>query len=118
MTDERNAGDESDRLYVCWDLQADDVAGALDSGRRMTVESVSDVALRAGESSEPVAGDAEGSVFRVEMPPDIETMRRADPTLALTWRRALRDSLSPVLQSGGRILGLDVHGSYVVRRGR
>ena len=89
MEDELNAGGESDRLLVRWELGGDAGGAAVDEtaspGRRL-----------------------------VATPEDIEVLRRSDPGEALGWRSRLRRELEPLLSSGGRILGFTQGGDYVV----
>ncbi len=74
MTDEINAGDDSDRLFVYWDL----------SGRP----------AKSAPSSEAIA---------VELPEDIEALRRTDLSAAKLWRTKTRDALEPLLAKGWTI---------------
>lgn len=79
MTDEINAGDDSDRLFVYWDL--------------------------AGSSS-PEANSAETispKAISVEIPEDIETLRRTNLTQAKLWRSKTRETLHPLMAQGWTI---------------
>jgi len=79
MTDEINAGDDSDRLFVYWDL--------------------------AGSSS-PEANSAETispKAISVEIPEDIETLRRTDLAEAKLWRSKTRETLDPLMAQGWTI---------------
>ena len=68
MTDAINAGDESDRLLVAWD-----------------VHTAPDAPFRDGDDHP----DAE----RVPTPEDIVALRRTDPAAALRWRASTRERL-------------------------
>ena len=79
MTDEINAGDDSDRLFVYWDL--------------------------AGSSS-PEANSAETispKAISVEIPEDIETLRRTNLAEAKLWRSKNRETLHPLMAQGWTI---------------
>ena len=74
MTDSINVGDESDRLFVFWDVS--------------------------GSKEEPKATNE--SVV-VELPADIESLRKTDLSAALAWRRQTRETLQPLLDQGWTI---------------
>jgi predicted GNAT superfamily acetyltransferase len=74
MTDAINVGDESDRLFAYWDL----------SGSKPISESSSDA-------------------IAVELPEDIEALRKVDLPAALQWRRQTREILHPLLSDGWTI---------------
>jgi predicted GNAT superfamily acetyltransferase len=129
MDDAINAGTETDRMLVHWDLLspvAVEAASVRPQPASFAVERSAGavVALSADGSGRPVAGSpgddqavAGGSGalrFLVGVPADIEAMRRADPGLAATWRTALRDVLAPLMAGGARVTGFDRSGWYVV----
>lgn len=74
MTDEINAGDDSDRLFVYWDL----------SGKQ-TTSSISPDAIT------------------VEIPEDIEALRKSDLEAAKICRAKNRESLEPLMAQGWTI---------------
>ncbi|MEN9717057.1 MAG: hypothetical protein RLZZ483_1032, partial [Actinomycetota bacterium] len=74
MTDSINSGDESDRLFAFWDLTE--------------------------AKKESIATD--GAVL-VELPADIESLRKTDLAAALVWRRQTRETLQPLLDQGWTI---------------
>jgi predicted GNAT superfamily acetyltransferase len=88
LTDDLNAGDETDRMEARWDV----------------VGAVSAVPMG------PVSGD-----IVVPTPDDIEALRRGDRAAALQWRYKVRDLVVPALASGHRFVGLTVDGSFVMR---
>jgi predicted GNAT superfamily acetyltransferase len=110
MRDGINAGDESDRLLVRWDLTAPvggppfDKAGAV-------------VGLDRSSDGRPVPGSLDGEAVLVAVPPDVERLRAADPAAAREWRQAVRSVLGSLLAAGARIAGFDRDGWYLVRRG-
>lgn len=85
LGDEINAGDESDRLLVRWD-----------------VTTPADGSARAPEDCTTVG-----------TPQDIESLRRIDPGEALRWRRSMRDGLSEAARLG-RIVGFTLEGDYLI----
>ena len=74
MTDEINAGDDSDRLFVYWDLAQ-------------------------GKNDGKVSPDA----ITVEIPEDIEALRRTDLAAAKVWRVKTRETLEPLMAKGWTI---------------
>ena len=74
MTDSINAGDESDRLFAFWDI------------------------AEAKEESK-----ATNASVVVEIPEDIESLRKTDLSAALVWRRQTRETLQPLLDQGWTI---------------
>ena len=74
MTDEINAGDDSDRLFVYWDL----AQGKCD-------------------------GNGSPDAITVEIPEDIEALRRTDLAAAKVWRVKTRETLEPLMAKGWTI---------------
>jgi len=74
MTDEINAGDDSDRLFVYWELAQ-------------------------GKTDSKVSPDA----ITVEIPEDIEALRRTDLAAAKVWRVKTRETLEPLMAKGWTI---------------
>lgn len=83
MDDGVNRGDETDRLFVSWEL-----AGA----------------------AAPSAPDERDVVTTVEIPADIEGLRRTDPAAALDWRYRVRDAFLGLLDDGFVVVGFDDRG--------
>ena len=119
MDDALNAGDESDRLLLQWDLAsarvADALAGAEPAGTRHDW-------LARGATERLVATD-EGPRLHAprarrscssRVPDDIVDVRRFDLALATVWRLQVRAALEPLVRAGGRVVGLTTDGSYVV----
>ncbi len=98
MSDAINAGDETDRIVIHWELGGERARSACDGS-----------ALAAGPGP---------SEELVEVPGDIESLRRTDPGAALEWRHRLRGRLTAVLDGGGTINGFDrVRGGYLIHGG-
>ena len=89
MTDAINAGDESDRLLIVWDAEAELPARPRDGS------DLTDVVL-------------------VPTPPDIVALRRDDPAAVATWRSDTRNALGSALERGQRVLGFTRDGAYVI----
>jgi len=121
LPDGINAGDESDRVLVRWDLAGSfavaaaagdvtppDAEGLLAAGAL--------VVLGLGPDGEPVPGDAPvpGELVLCATPPDIETDRRERPGHAREWRQALRSALGGALERGWRATGISRSGWYVL----
>ncbi len=85
LRDPRNGEDPSDRLLVSWDLERSPGAWPLPAG---------DLAY-------------------VEVPSDIERLRRDDPAAASTWRHATRAAMTGLLADGWRVVGFDRESRYV-----
>ncbi len=92
MLDGLNAGDESDRCMVVWDL------ARLDSP----------VPERTGSDDER----------RVWIPDDIVNLRRTDPDAARQWRLELRAALQPAFADGFHAVSMSRDGWYTLRRAR
>jgi predicted GNAT superfamily acetyltransferase len=74
MTDEINAGDDSDRLFVYWDL-----SGA-----------------KRDEATSPDA-------VAIKIPDDIEALRRTNLEEAKLWRSKTRETIEPLMNQGWTI---------------
>jgi predicted GNAT superfamily acetyltransferase len=90
MTDAINAGDESDRLHVAWDMRSD-LSAAPRDGTRL-----------------------DESVTLVPTPADIVELRRTDPAAVARWRADTRLALTAALDDGRAILGFTRDGNYVI----
>jgi predicted GNAT superfamily acetyltransferase len=122
MDDALNAGDESDRLLLQWDLASSRVASAL-AGERPALPREEWLARGATErlactdDGSPRLVDASSAVVLVAAPDDIVDIRRFDLALAKVWRLQVRAALEPLLRAGGEVVGLTTDGSYVVEVG-
>jgi predicted GNAT superfamily acetyltransferase len=121
MHDAINAGDDSDRLLVRWQLDCAAVVAACagattaaDAQRER--EKGAAVALGIGADGGPEVGTFDAETLLVAVPPDIEAVRTRDPGDARNWRVAVRDSLGALLADGAGVTGFDRAGWYVVRR--
>jgi len=122
MADGLNAGEESDRLLVVWDLESQ-TAQAAAAGRSTHADVASSAAsgaarrLEIGASGEPVATpNASAAVLLCQVPEDIVAVRQHEPELARAWRIALRAALTGALAEGYEIKDATRSGWYVLRR--
>ncbi|HYM66931.1 MAG TPA: GNAT family N-acetyltransferase [Patescibacteria group bacterium] len=122
MADGLNAGEESDRLLIVWELDspAAERAASGDSPQP-DVESLIDggaaVRLRIGSSGEPVrAPGSDGRVLLCQVPEDIVAVRRSRPDQARSWRLALREAMTTALDVGFAVSGATRSGWYVLER--
>jgi predicted GNAT superfamily acetyltransferase len=120
MTDGLNAGEESDRLLIVWELDSSraraaagghavepDIPGLLGGGAAAI--------LSVGDAGEPVRGAASGArVLICQVPEDIVALRHANPSLARSWRLALRDALQDALRAGHAVTAATRTGWYVL----
>ena len=120
MADGLNAGEESDRLLIRWRLGSREAEEAA-AGRARLLETDRLIAagaspvLSVGESGEPVAAPpADARVLLCQVPEDIVALRHADPSLARSWRLALRAALTGALAGGYAITGATRSGWYVL----
>lgn len=125
MPDQLNAGDRSDRLLVEWDLTA-----AMPGGYRQNPSSAGRAVLYRAPDGEPIlagidgasgSGDRTDDPFRasswtIEVPGDIDAVRRSDPELAGRWRLAVRAALAATFDNGLVVAGLDRDEAYVAQR--
>jgi len=98
ISDAINGDDDTDRLLVRWELLDPAVAAAA-------------AGVREG------ADAAASGVSVVEVPADIEALRRTDPVRARAWRRDVRERLTALLAAGGSIIGFERGAGYIVRLG-
>ena len=89
MTDAINAGDESDRLMIAWDVTVPVPAHPRD-GRDVV------------------------DALLVPTPADIVELRRSDPAAVGSWRTETRQALVSALEAGHRVLGFTRDGAYVI----
>ena len=91
MTDVINAGDESDRLLVAWNVRQP----VLDTPR-------------------DGRGAADSRAVLVPTPDDIVELRRTDDAAVARWRAATRTALTDALTAGRPIVGFTRAGEYVI----
>ncbi|MEO5876551.1 MAG: GNAT family N-acetyltransferase [Streptosporangiaceae bacterium] len=116
MPDAINAGDESDRLLAVWHLRGPDaVAAARNDPVVVTVPPDAEPYLLL-EGGRPVLTCTEARTVLIQVPADIEQLRRTDADKAQEWRKAVRESIGRLIADGGTVLGFHAKSSYVIRR--
>lgn len=118
MTDGINAGEESDRLLISWQLDVPQAAGAAkgDATLRELITGGAAVVLSVGPAGEPVGRSSSARVLICQVPEDIVAVRRANHALARSWRLAVRKALGDALAAGYRVSGATRTGWYVLER--
>jgi predicted GNAT superfamily acetyltransferase len=122
MVDGINAGEESDRLLIRWELESAGArAAAAGQPRHHDVRHlVADGArpvLDIGPDGEPLAAPLATDVALCRVPDDIVAIRREQPMLARRWREAARGCLAGAFDAGFRVEGATREGWYVLRPG-
>jgi predicted GNAT superfamily acetyltransferase len=124
MSDGLNAGEESDRLLISWELDSAKATSAAEGGahepelERLARDGAAQV-LAVGPSGEPVAGQASGArVLICQVPEDIVAMRHMAPAVARSWRLALRRTLHDAFEAGYAVTGATRSGWYVLESPR
>jgi predicted GNAT superfamily acetyltransferase len=121
MTDEINAGEDSDRILVDWRLDQDAVASAC-RGRPLEIDVAALVAggaavgLGSDDAGRPLPGRTDAAVVLVAVPPDVERLRLEDRDAARAWRSAVREVLGGLLADGATVTGFAREGWYLVAR--
>jgi predicted GNAT superfamily acetyltransferase len=121
MADGLNAGEESDRLLISWQLDSKEAelaaaGNAIEPDVDKLVRGGAAVVLSVGLAGEPVAGSPSARVLICQVPEDIVGLRRSDPAMARSWRLALRRALGDAFTAGYRVTGATRNGWYVVER--
>jgi len=109
MDDAINQGQHSDRLMAVWRLDQEVVRNAGDPGP-VVLRSV------AGHPHLQLENAVHESRCRVQIPSDIEAVRREDPARAAEWRLALRRVLAGLFREGWSVVDFDRAGHYYMRR--
>jgi predicted GNAT superfamily acetyltransferase len=119
MNDGINGDDDTDRLLVRWALSDPAVTAACAGTVRACdadAERARGASVAVGRSADgaPVPGALEGRTLLVAVPPDIASLRAADPGLGRRWRRVVRDVLTTSMADGAYLAGFDRSGWYVL----
>lgn len=123
MPDARNAGLPTDRVWVRWRVTEHRVERAAAGA---TVQPDAAALRGAGARDVVVATDddavvheaAAASTVLVQVPPDIEAIRAADPVRGRRWTSTVRAQLGARLAAGWGVAGITRDGRYVVTRQR
>ena len=114
MTDGVNNGDASDRFELHWNLLSDAATAAAEHRLPYLEADPIPVRLAADAQGMPVTTEPSGPVVQVQLPSDIEALRRVDPAAARAWRYAVRDCLFPLISDGAIVRGLTSRGAMVL----
>jgi predicted GNAT superfamily acetyltransferase len=115
MADTLNAGGESDRCMVEWDVSGDPPAPPAPPPTAATAPP----ALAVGANEEPISvRPGDDAAILCQVPEDIVAIRRRDPLLARRWRRALRAAMEPAMASGFTVTAVTGAGAYLLERDR
>jgi predicted GNAT superfamily acetyltransferase len=98
MTDAINAGDDSDRLFTYWSLRDQVALG------------------QPGQPGEAAQAQTTVEAILVELPADIESLRKTNLAEALEWRARVREVLEPALADGYRVTGVLNRESLVLEK--
>jgi predicted GNAT superfamily acetyltransferase len=119
MNDAQNIGDESDRAVALWSLEAPYVTRAADGDRAdLSVDTLvrggAVLALR-DEDGRPrrAALPAGTRQVLVQIPADVQELRRTDPQLARAWRESSREVLEPLVAGPFGATGFTRSGCYL-----
>ena len=116
MADGLNAGEESDRVVVRWDLR-NERAVAASEGRLEVPDANGEVAaILAQESIDPSAPPPGSGALRAWVPPDIVQMRKSESEHAHRWRKAMRESFGVAIDAGFRARAMTRDGWYLLYR--
>lgn len=117
-----NAGDESDRCLVSWQLDGERAEAAAAGevptlpGDELREQGAVDVLVE-DETGEPivVSADVNGAaLWLCQLPRDIVALRASAPPLARRWRHAVREVLAPALNNGASLTSVTREGIFVV----
>ena len=121
MADEINAGDESDRVVVSWDLMSPR-ATAASNGKPEEPDVVAFrnagavVALDSDDDLHPITGPWDSPLVLCHIPEDVVALRHEDPRAGSEWRRALRETLGLALRNGHRAKAITRTGWYLLEQ--
>ncbi|MFI6291217.1 GNAT family N-acetyltransferase [Nonomuraea sp. NPDC050790] len=107
MSDGINDGGPSDRLFVTWPTQESPAPAPVSGDEGIDVVTGTGVVCAARNAP----------LLRCATPPDVESLRAADPRAARRWREALAEGLGGALERGYRVTGFTRSGWYLLARG-
>ncbi|MFH8591796.1 GNAT family N-acetyltransferase [Streptomyces rimosus] len=111
MDDAINGGDESDRVLAAWYL-TEPTPSPLEV-TELPTGAAHRVLNREGH---PEIAKTDAETVLIDLPDDIEALRRTDPGAARAWRLAVRETLGDLLTEGARVVGLHERRRYVIQR--
>ena len=119
MGDGINAGDESDRFLIRWQLDSPEAeAAATGRASEPDVDALKGggaaVVLEVGATGGPEIMRSRSRVLLCQVPDDIVALRSSNPALAREWRLAVRRALGGSLEKNYAITGATRSGWYVL----
>jgi predicted GNAT superfamily acetyltransferase len=119
MRDGINAGEESDRLLIRWQLDSPEAGQAATGSPEepnvaVLQESGAAVVLRVGAAGAPEISRSRSRVLLCQVPADIVEIRRVDAALARSWRLGLRAVMTDAFDAGYELSGASRDGWYVL----
>jgi len=118
LRDRLNAGEESDRVLMRWDLASERAIRAAEGELREPELAEGGVVLREGAGGEPAidgAFEANGTLL-AWIPEDIVRIRAERPDCAHAWRHAVRRTVGRFLADGYRAEEITRSGWLVLTR--
>lgn len=110
IDDALNAGQDTDRLVISWDLESDRTLAAL---REWDAAAPAAQAVAAPAIKTPFVDAPFIEAPCIETPPDIEALVAEDPAVAQGWRSRQRAAFR-ALPDGWRVVGIDAAGRYTI----
>jgi predicted GNAT superfamily acetyltransferase len=107
MTDAINAGDDSDRLFAYWPLSDGAICASTTTSTSTSLASTASTASATSTTVEAIL---------VELPADIESLRKTNLAEALEWRARVREVLEPAIADGYRVTGILNRQSLVLEK--
>jgi predicted GNAT superfamily acetyltransferase len=114
MVDGINAGDESDRAVVVWDVVRAEEHAAEARAAAADAEAIGTRVVEADEHGRPVWLDAGAGPWLAALPDDVVVLRRTDPDTALLWRRMQREVVEQARSMGYGVVGVTDTGWLVL----
>ena len=116
MFDGFNAGEETDRVVVRWDLTSDRSIQAANGAASEPTLTEGSVILREEGEGEPAISGAVGGTLLAWIPEDIIRIREHSPESLHAWRRALRQTVGRCLSDGYRAETITRDGWFILTR--
>lgn len=116
MHDAINTGDDSDRVLALWRIGPGSPGPAGPDAGSGRLGEAPEPLLVADGSGRPRTLATDAPTVVVELPSDIEALRRADPAAATAWRLAVREVLGGLLSDGAQVSGFHGRSGYLVDR--
>ena len=117
LRDRLNAGEQSDRVVMMWELTSERSIRAADRGLADPTLGRGTIILETGADDEPtIPVDGNGETLHAWIPEDIVRLREDRPECAHAWRHAARDTVGRSLAIGYRAEEITRDGWLVLTR--